>query len=192
MVVEGEIWTSNPKRKGSFSKAHSVFTQGKSGLCQSRKVSFKVSLYWTWNATLMSGACGLSYNTVSELFVVMTELCVQLLMCVADSCDRLVAFLVFFKMSVVQTRLNVVDALNSENQAQTVDVIPDPRKAKWWNSVCFQNGHTGMQSHQFSGLDFWKWNHWLEPHFFSTGLSRRSPHVCRFLLFDTVLANQAE
>lgn len=47
----------------------------------------------------------------------MTEFCVQLLMCVVDNCDRPVAFLIFLKMSVVQTRLNVVDEL--ENPAQT-------------------------------------------------------------------------
>lgn len=48
-------------------------------------------------------------------------------MCVVDNCDRLVAFLVFLKMSVVQTRLNVVD---SKNAVQTLGVIPAPHIAK--------------------------------------------------------------
>lgn len=80
--------------------------------------------------TLLSCAYDVSYNTVTKLFDVMTEFCVQLLMCVGHNCDRLVVFCVFLKMSVFQTCLNVVDKLYSNNPAQTLGVIPDPHKAQ--------------------------------------------------------------
>lgn len=65
-------------------------------------------------------------------------------------------------------------------------VILDPHWAKWWNSVSFQNGHTGFQINQFN--DVWKCNHWPQlKFFFSVGLSLLRSH--RFWPFASVRAN---